>query len=129
MKRTRWIPRDVLLAIHDELLSEHGGLRGVRDDGLLDASLARPRNEQAYAGADVYRLAAAYGYSFARNHPFHDGNKRVSLCCVDVFLRLNGYELVATEVHAVTTFTDLAAGDLEESALASWIEQNSRLRT
>lgn len=129
MKRTRWIPRDVLLAIHDELLSEHGGLRGVRDDGLLDASLARPRNKHAYAGANVYRLAAAYGYSFARNHPFHDGNKRVALSCVDVFLRLNGYELVATEVDAVTTLTELAAGDLEESAFASWIEQNSRVRT
>lgn len=126
MSRIRWIPRDAALAIHAEVLAEHGGLAGLRDEAAFEASLARARNKEAYAHANVFALAAAYGFAFARNHPFHDGNKRVALSCVDIFLRLNGYELDASEVDAVATFVDLAAGRLDEAGLAGWVERNAR---
>ena len=111
--------------MHAELLAEHGGLAGVRDPGALEASMDRPRNRHAYGGRALASLAAAYAYAFARNHPFNDGNKRMALATLDVFLRLNGQQLTAPEVEAVVAIRDLAAGELAEEQLADWISRNS----
>lgn len=73
----------------------------------------------------VFELAARYGHGFARNHSFPDGNKRLALVTIDVFLVANGYELTATEVEAVATITSLAAGEITEDQLAEWIEANA----
>lgn len=109
-----------------ELLAEHGGLAGLRDEGLLESALARPRNLLAYGSPSLSELAAAYGFGLARNHPFLDGNKRIALATMGVFLDVNGYELTAPQVEAVTVIMRLAAGELKESQLAAWIAANMR---
>ena len=121
MRKLLWLSKSVVLAIHGELLVEHGGLPGVRDEGAPDSALARPRNARAYASPRLEDLAAAYGFGLARNHPFADGNKRVALAAMDVFLQLNGHELAAPEPDVVGIVRDLAAGKLEERELAAWV--------
>ena len=88
-----WIQREVIVAIHEMQLAEHGGLEGVRDAGLLDSALGRPQNLAAYEAPDAAALAAAYGWGISRNHPFIDGNKRTGFVAAELFLSLNGYEL------------------------------------
>lgn len=122
----RWLPLPLVAVIHHELILEHGGARGVRDAGLLSAALARPRNLFAYETADVYRLAAAYAFGIARNHPFVDGNKRTALMAMYTFLRLNGVQLGAREEDAYLTMMQVAEGTLTEPELAAWIKQHSQ---
>lgn len=116
-----WINPAVILAIHQEQIAEHGGQPGVRDLGLLDSALNRPKNLDIYKDADVAALAAAYGYGLARNHPFVDGNKRVCLVAMELFLLLNGHELSAGDATCLETFLALADGSLAEDALAEWL--------
>lgn len=119
-----WLDAREVRAIHLELLAEHGGLSGIRDEGLLESALARPQNLLAYGSPSLSELAAAYGFGLAKNHPFLDGNKRTALAAVAVFLDVNGYELVAPQAEAVTTVLRLAAGELSEAQLAAWITAN-----
>jgi death-on-curing protein len=126
MSEPVWIDLDVVLAIHDEQLAEHGGQAGVRDRGLLESALARPRNQFAFGESSLPRLPASYAFGISRNHPFLDGNKRTSLVVAELFLDLNGLDLTASDEACVTTFLRLAAGELGEDDLARWIEANSR---
>ncbi len=125
MTEPRWLDRDIVVALHQELIAEHGGLGGIRDEGLLDSALGRPRNLHAYEVPSLFELAAAHGFGLALNHPFIDGNKRTALVAADVFLQMNGLEIVAAEVEIAATFRDLAAGEIDERTLAAWIEANS----
>ena len=111
--------------MHGEQVAEHGGLQGVRDQGLLESALARPENQAAYGDPDVCDLAAAYAFGLARNHPFADGNKRTAFVVSATFLLLNGRNLTASEVDVVETFLKLASGDLTESDLAAWFRAGS----
>jgi death-on-curing protein len=120
-----WIDLEVALAIHDEQLAEHGGQIGVRDRGLLESAIARPRNQFAYGEQSLSHLAASYAFGISRNHPFLDGNKRTSLVVAELFLALNGSDLTATDTECVTTFLQLAAGELTEDELADWIAAHS----
>ncbi len=125
MKEIVWILDEVVLAIHDEQLATHGGLSGVRDRGLVDSALARPRNLAAYEACDdVARLAAAYAYGMARNHGFADGNKRTALVTADLFPMLNGYELSSSPIDNVMTILGVADGTLIEEELTVWIRKN-----
>ena len=126
MSELFWIDVDVVLAIHDEQLAEHGGQAGVRDRGLLESALARPRNQFAYGESSLPRLAASYAFGISRNQPFLDGNKRTSLVVAELFLDLNGLDLTASDEACVTTFLRVAAGELADDDLARWIEANSR---
>ncbi len=109
------------------LLAQHGGASGVRDENLLESALARPKNASYYGNSpSLARLAAACGFALAKNHPFVDGNTRIALAAIGVFLDLNGYDLTADQADAVMTILKLAAGELSEQDLASWIESNSR---
>lgn len=123
-----WIERSVVIAAHGEQLAEHGGGAGMRDEGLLDSALARPENFAAYGSPDYADLAAAYGFGIARNHAFIDGNKRTAFIAVELFLVLNGYELLANDADCVLTMLALAAGDIEEGAFAAWLRLNSKPR-
>jgi death-on-curing protein len=125
MKEIVWVLDEVVLAIHDEQLATHGGLSGVRDRGAVESALSRPKNLAAYEACDdVARLTAAYAYGIARNHGFADGNKRTALVVADLFLMLNGYELVSSPVENVLTVLSLADGSLSEEELTSWIRKN-----
>lgn len=112
---------DVVLAIHDRQLAEHGGPVGVRDAGALDSALRRPVNQWGYGTDDLCALAAAYAFGIARNHPFVDGNKRTAWMLARQFLRLNGPVLRFTEREAIDLVQALAAGDLSEDELADWL--------
>lgn len=124
----RWIEKRALLMLHDESLVDHGGAPGLRDEGLLDSALARPLNLLAYGDPDFADLAAAYGVGLAKNHPFVDGNKRAAFLSVGLFLMLSGYRLTAGQAEATIAMLEVAAGELDETAFASWIRDNSRAR-
>ena len=119
----RWLDRAVIVAIHDMQLAEHGGASGVRDAGLLDSALGKPQHLEVYGepAPDAAALAASYGYGISRNHPFIDGNKRTAFVAVELFLALNGFELLASDADGVITMLKLAAGDIEEAVFAQWI--------
>lgn len=120
----RWVDKRVLLLLHGESLAEHGGLPGLRDEGLLDSALARPLNLAAYGQPDFAELAAAYGVGIAKNHPFADGNKRAAFLAVGLFLALNGWRLAASQLEATQAMLAVAAGDLDEAAFAVWLRQH-----
>ncbi|MGC8701580.1 MAG: type II toxin-antitoxin system death-on-curing family toxin [Thiomonas sp.] len=121
MNRWVWLDPDVLRAVHEEQLAEHGGASGTRDAGLFESALARPENLAAYGAPDAAALAAAYGWGLARNHPFVDGNKRTAFVATELFLVLNGFELTADDAACVLTMLSVAAGDMSEDAFAAWI--------
>ena len=125
MTEPTWVDLEVVLAIHDEQLAEHGGQAGVRDRGLLESAMARPQNRFVYGEHSLARLAASYAFGISRNHPFLDGNKRTSLVVAELFLDLSGFALTATDPECVATFLQLAAGDRTEEQLADWIAANS----
>ena len=127
MKTPAWVPLRAVVAIQSELIAEHGGLTGPPRHGDLEAALGRPVNLHASSepSPSLPRLAAAYGFALARGHCFPDGNKRVALAVIDVFLRMNGLELTADEIDAAATIQSLAAGELAEEDLANWIAENS----
>ena len=116
-----WLYPAVVRAAHDEQLVEHGGPTGVRDVNLLTSALGRPQQLANYGSPDASDLAAAYAFALARNHPFVDGNKRTAFVALELFLFLNGFELTASDADCVLTTLELAAGKLEEAALAQWI--------
>jgi death on curing protein len=116
-----WLETDIVLDVHAEQLALFGGPEGVRDVGLLESALARPINKYSYGERDLAKLAAAYGFGIARNHPFVDGNKRTSLATMIVFLGLNGFDLDAPPEQATALMVGLAAGEIAEEALAHWI--------
>ena len=116
-----WLDPMLIHAVHEEQLAEHGGGTGLRDANLLGSALGRPEQLACYGTPDVSDLAAAYGYGLSRYHPFVDGNKRTAFVATELFLALNGFDLVANDVECVMTMLDVATGDIEEAAFASWI--------
>ena len=114
-------------AIHADQLRQHGGLAGVRDENVLESSLARPRQKWAYEPTlDLAALAAAYAYGLVRNHPYRDGNKRIGFLALATFLGVNDHELDTTDEDVVTTVLALADGNLTESQMASWVRKHLR---
>jgi death-on-curing protein len=120
-----WINESVVLALHEEHLAEHGGAVGIRDRGLLESALYRPQHLALYGEPDIAALAAAYGFGIVRNHPFLDGNKRTSFTVTELFLALNGQELIADDSSCVVTVLKLAEGSLSEKDFADWIRINT----
>ena len=118
-----WIGVDLALAIHNRQIAEHGGDTGVRDLGLLESALARPRHAVAYEDADIARCAALYGHGVALNHPFVDGNKRVALVVMRTFIRLNGHNLRVEPIELYEMMMKLASGNLAIEPLTTWIRE------
>ena len=120
-----WLTREDCLAIHEMMLSQHGGLAGVRDEGLLISALTKPQNLVAFGSPGMAELAAAYAVGIIRNHPFLDGNKRTGFILAALFLELNGYEFKATEESVVEQTLSLAAGQTTAAQYAAWLEANA----
>lgn len=120
----KWVAASVVLAVHDEQVAEHGGGAGLRDQGLLESALSRPRNIFAYENVSLAQLAAAFAYGICKNHPFVDGNKRTSLVVAELFLAINGHKLQATDGECVIVWQKLAAGDIDEHELGKWFTQH-----
>lgn len=120
--RVEHLTLDEALAIHEAALERFGGESGLRDPGLLESALYRPRSGYY---ADLAEMAAALFESLIMNHPFVEGNKRVAFFATDVFLRLNGYRL-EVEPKAAHAFlmSGLAEGTLDFDALLTWIREH-----
>jgi death on curing protein len=125
VKEPAWIAREECLAIHDMMLAQHGGLAGMRDEGLLESALAKPRNRFGYdASATLAEMAASYAAGIILNHPFLDGNKRTGFMVAVTFLEVNGHIFNASEESVVQNTLCLAAGEMQESAYAIWLGTN-----
>jgi death on curing protein len=122
--RPIWIENDLVLAIHDRQLAEHGGAEGLRDESLLLSALARPPNHLHYTGADIIDLAAKYTVGIVQNHPFVDGNKRTGFVVGVLFLELNGYRFTASEEAAAQAVLELAAGRIDEDSFRDFLRAN-----
>jgi death-on-curing protein len=124
-KEPLWIEERDVVAIHDRLLALHGGATGLRDRGLLESALARPRQHYAYAKTpDVVEMAALYTAGVVRNHPFVDGNKRTGFVIGVLFLELHGFDFKAGEADATQAVMALAAGTLDEAGYGAWLREN-----
>ena len=122
----RWVPRLVIEAVHLDQLREHGGLLGVRDENALESALARARQRWVYEPeSDLPRLAADYVFGICTNHPFRDGNKRISFLAAAIFMSLNGFDLVADDSEVVEMMLALASGKLDEEAIANWLRSRA----
>ena len=129
MTEPRWLTTAIVTALHKESVARFGGGDGIRDAGLLESALARPRNRAAYeVDVSIFALAADYCFGLARNHPFVDGNKRTAVLSGAVFLSLNGYDFAPAETSIVQVIVALAAGELEVDELTAWFEEFSRKR-
>ena len=125
MNEPNWVDRQVLIAIQNELLNRFGGLAGIRDEGLLDSAINKPKNLFAYGQPSVFELASSYATGLVKNHPFLDGNKRIGFMAAYVFLGANGWSLEATEEEAVLETLALAVGERAEADYAAWLARNS----
>lgn len=128
MKQPVWVDERDALFLHDRLLALHGGSSGVRDEGLLQSALARPRQHVAYGKPDIVSLAAIYTAGIVRNHPFVDGNKRTGFVVGVLFLELNGYAFSAPEEEAAQAVIALAAGQFDEGGYTAFLEAHSSRR-
>ena len=124
MSEPEWLDTAIVLDVHAEQLALFGGADGVRDLGLLESAVGRPLNKFAYGESDLAALAAAYGFSIARNHPFVDGNKRAAFASIIVFLGLNGIDFDVAPEAATAMILSLAAGEVSEESLTRWIRDN-----
>ncbi|MES2633710.1 MAG: type II toxin-antitoxin system death-on-curing family toxin [Pseudomonadota bacterium] len=124
MRHWIWLKQEVILAVHEVQLAEHGGGAGVRDVNLFLSAMARPENLAVYGKPDAAELAAAYGYGLSRNHAFIDGNKRTGYVAAELFLELNGFSLTAQDADAAITMLAVSAGDITEKDFASWLRMH-----
>jgi death on curing protein len=126
MSEPIWIEDELVLAIHDRQLVEHGGAEGLRDEALLRSALGRPMNQFAYETTDVVELAAKYTAGIVQNHPFVDGDKRTGFVVGVLFLELNGYRFTASEEAAAQAVLELAAGRMDEKGFCEFVRANSK---
>jgi death on curing protein len=127
VKRLRWLTAQAITAIHEELIGRYGGVACVRSAGLLESAAARPQHMAAYRQKlTVAALAAAHGWGLLRNHPFVDGNKRIALAAMVVFLDLNGRELTCSEAEETAMILRAAAGEISERAWTDWLRRSTR---
>ena len=124
----KWLDKRLLITLHNESLSLHGGAAGIRNEGLLDSAVNRTPNLALYGTPDYAELAAVYGVGLAKNHAFVDGNKRVAFLSMGLFLMINGWRLKATQVDATLIMLSVASGEVGELELAAWIRRHSIAR-
>jgi death on curing protein len=124
MKEPEWLDIDIILDVHAEQLALFGGPDGLRDRGLLESALARPKNKFSYGETDLAALAAAYVFGISRNHAFVDGNKRAAFAAMIVFLGLNDIDFAVPPENATAMILSVAAGEVSEESLARWIRDN-----
>jgi len=126
VKEPVWLDAGDTLAIHEILLVRHGGASGLRDEGLLESALERPRQQFAYASPDIVEMAAAYTAGMVQNHPFVDGNKRTGFVVGILFLEMNGFEFTASEPEAAQAVLELAAGSIDETGFALFLRDHTK---
>jgi death-on-curing protein len=126
VKAPIWLNREDCLAIHEMMLAQHGGLAGVRDNGLLESALSKPQHLFGYSSPTLPEMAASYAAGIILNHPFLDGNKRTGFMLAATFLVLNGMEFTATEESVIEMTLALASGKQKQAAYAECLSKNSK---
>ena len=124
----KWLGVQSVMVMHDEQLAEHGGAAGLRDAGLPDSALARPRNAWSYGQDDLIALGSLYAAGIMRNHPFADGNKRTGFLAAYAFLYVNGLEIAADEAEVIVQCLALAASEIDETEFAAWLRDSVQPR-
>ncbi|MEX2569707.1 MAG: type II toxin-antitoxin system death-on-curing family toxin [Gemmatimonadota bacterium] len=124
-KEPTWLSWGIVEAIHFDQILQHGGFQGIKNEGLIESALGRPVNKWLYEGADIFTLAAAYGFGIAKNHGFEDGNKRTGFLAFYTFLGLNGYDFEAPEPEVVRVMNGVVEGTVSEEQFAVWIQERS----
>jgi death on curing protein len=119
-----WLDILEVTDMHAEQLALFGGADGIRDRGMLESALARPKNQWHYGEKDLAALAGAYAFGLAKNHPFVDGNKRAAFHALVVLLRLNEVDFRPDPAQATAIILALAAGEVSEESLTRWIKDN-----
>jgi death-on-curing protein len=116
---------DEVLLVHSEIIKETGGSEGLRDAGSLESALNAAANRYNYETEDLAKLAATYAYHLSQAHAFVDGNKRIAAVVSELFLKLNGAKLKATNDEIVELFLDIAASRISredvENKFAEWL--------
>lgn len=127
MKHINFIPKEIILYSHDQLIQTYGGTPGIRDKNLLDLALNQPKAayEGHYLHNTLMKMAVAYGYHLCKNHPFVDGNKRIALVAMDIFLQKNGFEIIASEKETYKMMIRLSTDKLTKNELTKWLENNT----
>lgn len=127
MNEIVFIPKQIIIYFHEQLIDLYGGTLGIRDEGLLDSALEQPKAMfgGSYLHNSLAKMAAAYGFHICNNHPFIDGNKRIALVAMDTFLQKNGYEISASEKDVYEVMIKLASGDITKIELTDWLEANT----
>ena len=125
MNEPVWVEREDCLAMHEMLLERFGGLKGIRDEGLLESALNKPHHLFSYGKPTVFEMAASYAVGIVKNHPFLDGNKRTGFVAAALFIEANGFSFQASEEEAVLETLALAAGETTEADYAAWLAKNS----
>jgi death-on-curing protein len=127
MKNINFIPKDVILHFHEQLIQLYGGSLGIRNEQLLDSALEQPKTtfNGSYLHDNIFKMAAAYGFHLCKNHSFVDGNKRIALVAMDIFLQKNGHEITAPEKEAYKIIIALSSGELSKDELTNWLKKNT----
>lgn len=129
MKRLRWLTSPAVVAIHQDLIARYGGMNGLRTPESLDSAMARAKHLAAYKPrVTVPELASAYAWGLLRNHPFVDGNKRIAVAAMMVFLDLNGWELTCSEAEETAMVLRAAAGEITEAVWTAWVQRSAKQR-
>ncbi len=126
MKDPYWLSKESIQAIHSLSISRFGGADGLRDDQALETSLGRPLQHFHYSEPDLFELAAVYCSGLVKSHPFFDGNKRTGFMAAYTFLKINGYQLEASEETAALQIFALADDRLSDAELTAWLADNCR---
>lgn len=126
MNEIKFIPKDIILYFHKQLIKDYGGSSGIRDENLLDSALEQPKAtyQGEYLHDSLVKMAATYGYHLSNNHPFVDGNKRIAFVAMDTFLQINNFEITASEKGAYKMMIKVSSGQLSKEELTSWLEEN-----
>ncbi|MCK8816738.1 type II toxin-antitoxin system death-on-curing family toxin [Natroniella sulfidigena] len=127
MKDIIFIPKQIILHFHKQLIQLYGGSTGIRDEELLDSALEQPKAtfDESYLHNSIFKMASAYGFHLCKNHPFIDGNKRIALVAMDTFLQKNGYEITASEKETYKIIIALSSGEISKEELTKWLKQNT----
>lgn len=115
--------KEQMIYLHSMAIKKTGGLDGIRDEGLLDSALNSPF--QSFAGEELYpsiqAKAARLGFSIIKNHPFLDGNKRIGILAMMVFLDINGIKIYCSDEDIIDLGLGIASGKYNAEYMTEWI--------
>jgi len=128
MRNILFLKPEQVLRLHTRCIERFGGLDGVRDLGLFQSAMAMPQAQFGgeYLHRDIYEMAAAYLFHLCCNHAFHDGNKRVAVAATEVFLLVNGIELIATDDELERLTLGVAGEGISKNQIADFLKSHSR---